>query len=192
MTAADRNPFRVARIEALPFRAPAFDWEPFLARLATPGIRGAIVGPHGSGKTTLLLEAQRRLEQRGVPVRYGFLNDATPRKAAQARAFLRDTPCDAVLFLDGAEQLDPLTWQWLRWRARGLRGFVITIHRPGRLPAIHTTHTGEALLRELLVQLVPGDWERYWPRAREHFARCGGNIREVFFALYDDCAREEA
>ena len=191
MTAADQNPFRVAGIEALAYRAPDFDWDLFLARLEAAGYRGAIVGPHGSGKTTLLLEAQRRLEALEIPVRYGFLNDATPHRARQARNFLRATPRDAVLFLDGAEQLDPLTWQWLRWRTRRLRGFVITIHRPGRLPAIHTTQTGEALLRELLAQLAPGDWERHWPRAREHFARCGGNIREVFFALYDDCAREE-
>ncbi len=188
MLSADQNPFRVARIEGLAYRAPDFEWEAFLARLVAPGLRGAIVGPHGSGKTTLLLEAQSRLEARGVPVRYGFLNEETRQKARQARALVAETPREAVLFLDGAEQLDALTWTWLRWRARGLRGFVITIHQPGRLPAIHTTETGEVLLRELLKQLVGEDWTRYWPRAREHFERCGGNIREVFFALYDDCA----
>ena len=188
MLPAGQNPFRVARIEALAWRAPDFEWDAFLARLEAPGVRGAIVGPHGSGKTTLLLEAQARLEARGIPVRYGFLNEETRFKARQARALVAETPREAVLFLDGAEQLDGLTWQWLRWRARGLRGFVITIHQPGRLPTIHTTQTGEALLRELLAQLVGEEWTRYWPRAWEHFTRCGGNVREVFFALYDDCA----
>ena len=188
MLSADQNPFRVARIEGLAYRAPNFDWEAFLARLEAPGLRGAIVGPHGSGKTTLLLEAQSRLKARGVPVRYGFLNEESRFKARQARALVAETPRESVLFLDGAEQLDGLTWQWLQWRALGLRGFVITIHQPGRLPTIHTTETGEVLLRELLEQLVGESWPRYWPRAREHFERCGGNIREVFFALYDDCA----
>jgi hypothetical protein len=185
---ADQNPFRVARIEALAYRAPDFDWDAFLARLAVPGVRGAIVGPHGSGKTTLLLEAQSRLEALGVPVRYGFLNIETPFKARQARALVAETPRESVLFLDGAEQLDGLTWQWLQWRARGLRGFVITIHQPGRLPTIHTTETSEALLKDLVEQLAGEVWTRCWPRAREHFVRSGGNVREVFFALYDDCA----
>lgn len=189
MLPADQNPFRVARIEALVYRAPGFDWDPFLKRLAAPGVRGAIVGPHGSGKTTLLLEAQARLTALGVPVCYGFLNEETRFKARQARALVSATPRDTVLFLDGAEQLDALTWQWVRWRARRLRGLVITIHQPGRLPTIHTTETGEVLLRDLLEQLVGEEWARHWDRAREHFARCGGNVREVFFALYDDCAR---
>lgn len=189
MTAADENPFRVARIEALAYRAPGFDWDAFLARLAAAGYRGAIVGPHGSGKTTLLLEAQRRLEAGGVPVRYGFLNGETRRKGRTAREILQSTPSDTVLFLDGAEQLDPLSWRLLCWQARRLRGFVVTAHQPGRLRTLHTTEAGEALLKELLAQLVPGALEAHWPRAREHFARCGGNIRDVFFALYDDCAR---
>lgn len=191
MLSADQNPFRVARIEGLAYRAPDFDWEVFLARLEAPGLRGAIVGPHGSGKTTLLLEAQSRLMERGVPVRYGFLNEETRFKARQALALVAETPRESVLFLDGAEQLDALTWTWLRWRPRWLRGVVISIHQPGRLPTIHTTETGEGLLRELLEQLLGEAWPRYWPRAREHFARCGGNIREVLFALYDDCARGE-
>lgn len=188
MAAADQNPFRVSRIEALAYRAPDFDWDVFLARLEGPGVRGAIVGPHGSGKTTLLLEAQARLKARGIPVRYGFLNEETRFKARQAQALVAQTPDDAVLFLDGAEQLDPLAWGWLRWRTGRLRGLVITIHQPGRLPVIHTTHTGEALLKELLEQLVGEDWEHYLPRAQEHFERFGGNVRAVFFALYDDCA----
>ena len=188
MVAADQNPFRVARIEALAFCAPGFDWDAFLARLAVPGVRGAIVGPHGSGKTTLLLEAHARLVARGISVRYGFLNEDAPFKTRQALTMVAETPDEAMLFLDGAEQLDALTWQWLRWRTRRLRGLVITIHQPGRLPTIHTTETGEALLRELLEQLVGEAWTRYWPLAREHFARCGGNIRQVFFALYDDSA----
>lgn len=188
MIPADQNPFRVTRIEALAWWAPGFDWEVFLAHLEARNFRGAIVGPHGSGKTTLLLEAQSRLAARGVPVRYGFLNEETPRKAPQARAWLESTPANTVLFLDGAEQLDPVTWWILRQRSKQLRGLIISIHRPGRLPALHTTLTGEHLLKELLNQLLGPDWERYWPRAREHFARCGGNMREVFFALYDDCA----
>lgn len=185
---ADRNPFRVARIEALAWRAPGFDWEVFLARLDACGYRGAIVGPHGTGKTTLLLEAQARLAARGVTVHYVFLNEETRGKGRVVLEALREVAPETVLFLDGAEQLDPLTWQWLRWRAGKIRGLVITVHRPGRLSTLHTTERSEALLEELLAQLAGDDWARYRARAREHFVRCGGNVREVFFSLYDDCA----
>lgn len=185
---ADRNPFRVARIEALAWRAPGFDWEVFLARLEASGYRGAIVGPHGTGKTTLLLEAQARLSVRGVAVRYVFLNAETAGKGRAVLGVLRDLAPETVLFLDGAEQLDPFMWHWLHWRAGKIRGLVITVHRPGRLPTLHTTESSEALLEELLAQLVGEDWARYRALAREHFVRCGGNVREVFFALYDDCA----
>lgn len=179
----------MARIEALAYRANDFSWDSFLSNLEAHRYRGAIVGPHGTGKTTLLLEARARLEACNVPVRYGFLNEETQKKARQARALVSATPRDAVLFLDGAEQLDLLTWRWLRWRTRQLRGLVITIHQPGRMPTLHTTHAGEALLKELLTQLVAEDLPHYWARAQSHFARCEGNVREVFFALYDDCAQ---
>lgn len=191
MVTADQNPFRVARIEALPFRAPDFSWGAFLARLEASGYRGAIIGPHGSGKTTLLLEAQQRLQARGIPVSYGFLNEQTPNKARAARTFLRETPDDTILFLDGAEQLGPLAWWRLRGLSRRLRGFVVTTHRPGRLASLYETRTGEALLRELLEQLVPEAMETIWPHAPTYFERYNGNIRDVFFALYHDCARGE-
>jgi hypothetical protein len=186
---ADSNPFRVQCIEALEFRAPGFSWDGFLARLADHDYRGAIVGPHGSGKTTLLLETQQRLEAQGIPVYYGFLNEATHRKRNQVVAFLRDIPRDTVFFLDGAEQLDPITWRWVQWRTRRLRGFVVTTHEPGRLPTLYTTDATETLLRELLEELAPEEVEKRWDQAQEHFQRTEGNIRDVFFALYDGCAR---
>ncbi len=187
--AADSNPFRVQRIEALKFRAPGFGWDAFLARLADHDYRGAIVGPHGSGKTTLLLEAQQRLEAQGIPVYYGFLNEETPRKRWAVAAFLREIPCNTVFFLDGAEQLDPFTWRWVQWRTRRLRGFVVTTHRSGRLPTLYTTQRSEELLHELLEEMVPGEVSDSWPRALEYYRKVDGNIRDVFFALYDDCAR---
>lgn len=191
MVTADTNPFRVSRVEALPYRAPGFGWDAFLAALAEHNYRGAIVGPHGSGKTTLLLEARHRLEAKGLPVHYAFLNEATPRKGQAARNFVRDTPKDTVLFLDGAEQLDPITWRWLCIAARQLRGFMVTTHAPGRLPTLYHTSSNEAMLRELLGELSPEDLEIRWHRAAEYYQRHGGNIREVFFAMYDDCARAE-
>jgi hypothetical protein len=186
---ADENPFRVARIEALAYRAPDFTWDDFLAQLSVRSFRGAIVGPHGSGKTTLLLETQARLEATGMSVHYGFLNDETPHKHGSVAAILREIPEDALLFLDGAEQLDAFTWQWLRWRARRLRGFVITTHTPGRLPTIYTARSQEVVFRALLSELDPDKADSQWPRAKEHFRTCSGNMREAFFALYDDCAR---
>jgi len=188
MVSAGDNPFRVGRVEALEYRAPDFDWDSFLAALEARHYRGAIVGPHGSGKTTLLLEAQQRLESMGVPVRYGFLNEQTPKKRHAARAFLQDTPDDTILFLDGAEQLGPVAWWWLRRQSRRLRGFVVTTHQPGHLTTLYSPGADEALLRDLLEQLVPDEVETLWPRARQYFEQKNGNIRDVFFALYDDFA----
>ncbi len=128
---------------------------------------------------------------RDVGVVHGFLNEETTRKGAQARALVADAASESLLFLDGAEQLNPIDWHLLRIRAARLRGLVVTVHQPGRLPTLLVTHADEALLRGLLEQLVPGEVARYWPLAREHFARCGGNVREVLFALYDDWAAGE-
>jgi hypothetical protein len=189
---ADANPFRVTRIESLPYRAPGFSWDAFLGHLETHAYRGAIVGPHGSGKTTLLLETQRCLRDRGISVTYGFLNEQTRRKGRAACTALSAVPDDTIFFLDGAEQLDPLAWRWLLWKARRLRGLVITAHQPGRLPTLYQTHASETMLRELLNALVPDEVDDYWPRARDQFHQRGGNVREVFFALYDDCARDRA
>lgn len=189
MIPADENPFRVERIEALGYRAPGFDWDALLARLAERAYRGAIVGPHGAGKTTLLLEARRRLEARGIPVFHGFLNEETPAPARRVLQWVRELPGDTVFLLDGAEQVNPLAWGWIRWRARRLRGLVVTAHRPGLLPELYQAETDEALLRALLEELAPGAVEAYWPVARRHFRECGGNIRAVWFALYDECAR---
>ena len=189
MVGSDENPFRVGCIEALGYRAPDFSWEGFLGRLAALGYWGAVVGPHGSGKTTLLLEAQGRLASRGVRVAFRLLNDLVPGKRRQVLRWVEALPGDTVLFLDGAEQLDFVTWRLLCWRARRLRGLVVTVHRPGRLPTVYETGTGTALLRGLLEELVPGEAAFWWPRAQGHYARCGGNVREVFLALYDDCAR---
>ena len=189
MGTAECNPFRVSRIEALSYRAPGFSWTAFLETLAAHAYRGAIVGPHGSGKTTLLLEARQRLEDAGVPVSYGFLNEATPSKGRAARDILANTPRDTVLFLDGAEQIDSLTWRWLRWRSRDWRGLVITTHAPGRLPTLYRTATSEALLRDLLGELAPDGFDQYWERARGVHSGNQGNIRDTFFALYDDWAQ---
>tara|TARA_R110001592_G_scaffold99251_2_gene282928 strand:+ start:1643 stop:2230 length:588 start_codon:yes stop_codon:yes gene_type:complete len=186
---ADTNPFRVSRIESLAYRAPGFTWEAFLNTLATHQYRGAIVGPHGTGKTTLMLETQERLAATGLAVTYGFLNEETPRPGRVARRIVRDTPKDTVLILDGAEQLDALTWRWVCWTARRLRGFIVTTHTPGRLPTLYRTQSCQATLRELLGELNPEDLESRWPRAREHFNQNKGNIRDVFFDLYDDCTQ---
>lgn len=188
MVTAGDNPYRVDRIEALAYRSPGFAWDDFLARLAASGYRGAVVGPRGSGKTTLLLEAQRRLEARGIPVFYGFLNEESLHRRQRVRDWMQELPADTVFFLDGAEQLDPLTWWQVRRASRRLRGLVVTVHRRGRLPVLHQTVPSEALLAELLAQLEPGGAAVIEARARDYFHRFRGDIRAVFFALYDDRA----
>lgn len=189
MVRADENPFRVDRIEALRYRSPEFRWAPFYVALERQQYRGAIVGKKGAGKTTLLLELQARLEAGGATVSYHRLHGDTPQKFRSTLAWLRRVPRHGVGFFDGAEQLSPLAWHCVAMASRRLSGFVISTHRPGRMKTLHEARTSEGLLEALIDEIVPGDRDVVWPRAQAYYRRYDANLRDVFFALYDDYAQ---
>jgi hypothetical protein len=175
------NPFRSERLEALAFRFPAGDsWPAFFARLADAGGRGALVGAKGSGKTCALEELAGHLRTRGLPVTLVRLSVGTP-----APWSLTVRPGQALL-IDGAEQLSWPAWLWLRWRAQRAAVFVVTTHRPGRLPALLHTRATPALLAELVAELAPS---AAIPQLPHLFALHAANLREVLRALYDLHAR---
>ena len=145
---------------------------------------GQIVGPHGSGKSTLLNALAEELQRRGeVVIRWTIDGGrpAAPRPRLTSRA---------VLLLDGFEQLD--SWDRVgllgqQWRY-GVR-LVFTTHRP-------TSRTRAALLAELsptaanavgLFRALTA--ARRTPLGEQDFhasfARHNGNLREVWFDLYD-------
>lgn len=179
---AAENPFRVEQIHAVPYWDPTLDWDALVMRAATPGVRGALVGPHGHGKTTLLLELGERLNARGIAAQY--LRVGGDKGAERQLQISTDT----VYLLDGTELMRPMAWWWLRWRLRRARGLIITVHCAGRLPTLHESRATPATLEYLLAALVPEDLAALRARIPGIFAAHGGDCRAMLFALYDEYA----
>lgn len=175
------NPFAVQRVLAVRYRLSGTTWEELLKRLAALRFRAAVVGPHGHGKTTLLEDLGARLTARGLRVRPVTLHEGDRGLDAGQRSTLFDdlTPSD-VLFLDGAEQLGPLSWFEVRTRTRAAGGLVVTSHWPGLLPTLHECRTTPELLAEIVREL--GAEER---ETEQLFARHRGNVRDALRELYD-------
>lgn len=190
----DSNPFATCwtRPGALPFIFPnGLTAETIVARLAANNWRGALVGPHGSGKSTLLetlrpvlASAGRRvhtitLRNRECRLPPGFL----PRRSAECH--------DLLIVIDGYEQLAWLERVWLNRRCRHAgAGLLVTTHEPVRLPTLITLAPDVALVEQLATTLC-----RRWPYsisatdiAASHACH-GGNVREIFFDLYDSFER---
>jgi len=187
---AHENPFRVSRLEALPYRFPSGRcWERLFARLEALGGRGAVVGPEGSGKTALLAELAAALG-RGMDVTTLRLTREQPRPGAdELRRLAATGPADAVI-LDGAEQLGPLAWRRARHLTRHAGALVITGHRPGRLPTLLATETSVELLADLVGGLLPAEEAaRLEPLLPELVARHQGNLRTALLELYDRWSR---
>lgn len=190
MTLACDNPFRADRFHGLAYRWLDGDCDAFMRRLAAVGRRGAIVGPHGSGKTTLMRESAARLEQMGYRAHYLFLNDRQLRFNAEFdAAFFGRLDERDFLLLDGCEALNAVRWRWFLWRARGAGGLLVTTHCAGRLPTVYETRTTMALLDELYVELDDSGDGSLRGEAARLFVERGGNLREVWFGLYDILAQ---
>lgn len=172
------NPFASGRVEKLRYRLPeGLTWDELLARLAALRYRAALVGPHGRGKTTLLEELAARLAARGFRVRTVTLRQEERR--VDWRRF-RGLGVDDLLFLDGAELLGRLAWLRARFLCRRAGGLIVTSHRPGLLPTLLECGTTPELLAELVRELTGAELE-----TAELFVRHGGNLRLVFWEMYD-------
>jgi len=183
------NPFRTACFDRLKFRDPAFNSAEVLRRWEAAGRRGAIVGLHGHGKTTLLEECLRTLSGAGTPILRLKLSLGERRLpqlflAAVAHSDSRD----AVIAIDGAEQLR--WWRWRRFRAsiKPTQGCLITSHREGQLPTLVHCQTNAALLMDLVEDLQGILTPRERSRLEQLFARHQGNIRLCLRDLYDQYA----
>lgn len=187
--AAAENPFRVSRLEMLRYRAPGFDWDAFLERIAGADYRGAIIGPHGHGKTILLRELAMRLEGRGFTPLGVFLKRGRPGLTPELfRELRRSLGPRNIVLLDGAEQLGSWTWRRFRYAVRRASGLIITTHRAGRLPTLYECRTSPELLEEILPELVPEDPFPLRDYARRLFFRHQGDFHKILLALYDFCA----
>jgi len=205
------NPFAAARLRpgCIPYLfSPGDDLAALVARLAANHGQGQIVGPHGSGKSTLLAMLAAELSARGhrlvrIELRDGqrrLLRDWQPAtdQASLARnesstfgvqnssAIEQYLPA-TLIFVDGYEQLGWLArWRlWRRCRQAGW-GLVVTSHGPAGWPTLATTRVDLTTAQAVVDSLAAGAAGK--PSSAEvsdAFARCGGNLREMLFDLYD-------
>jgi len=177
------NPFASHRVEGLAYRFIGFGLTALRQRLEEMGGRSAIVGPKSSGKTTLLDELASTLPGDLVQLRIQG-GCRHPWHSARDQLPKPVNPNHLVL-VDGAEQLGPLGWRLLLRATRHARGFIATLHRPGRLPTLIECRTDHSLLFDLVEELVPADASTLEPELEGLFHRHGGNIRSCLRELYD-------
>lgn len=182
------NPFatRWVRPGALPYHFPPGEsLATLVERLQAQHGWGEIVGPHGSGKSTLLAALRPGLEQQGRRVVWFELHDGQ-RRLPIALTAIEITP-ETTVIVDGYEQL---SW-WQAWRLRRhVRrhggGLVVTTHRPSGLPRLYETHTSLSLAEELTHELLAVHPSRVTDAdVARLFAATQGDVRELFFRLYD-------
>jgi hypothetical protein len=183
----DDNPFasRYVRPGAVPYQfGRGHDAEFILRRFEEAGRRGQIVGPHGSGKSTLLAALVAALQTGGVPTKIVELHDGCRQLPADA-----DPPAGGVLIVDGYEQLNVFARWRLAYRLRRRKaGLIVTTHKPQRLPTLYTTAVDEDAAAQLAEQLLTRSQRPDCIRPNEVravFRAEHGNMREVFFRLYD-------
>jgi hypothetical protein len=160
--------------------------EDLLGRLRANDWHGAIVGPHGSGKSTLLAALVPAIEAAGKRTFVVRLHDSQRRLPLSRDELKRLGPID-VLVIDGYEQLG----RYQRWRllgryTRNACGLLVTSHSACELPIVFRTEPSLALVEQLIEQHLPLHNGRITRLDIEHsWQRHEGNVREVFFELYD-------
>jgi hypothetical protein len=187
-TSRDANPFATCwtRPGAIPFHFPdGLDASQLIARLAAQQWCGAIVGPHGSGKSTLLEALKPALRDAGLHVRAITLRDRQRRLPLE---FLSRLPHGRIiLVIDGFEQLGWLErWRLSRRRRRTDLGLLVTTHSPPRIPTLVHLAPDERLVQQLFAKLTTTLSTPITPADVAASHACHrGNVREVFFDLYD-------
>lgn len=190
---ARENPFATSRVLKMRYQLLIASWDDLETRLATLGHRAAIVGPHGSGKTTLLEDVAGRLSLRGWNTRWLRLNEENPRLPSSdwPRVLAELGAQDCILF-DGAEQLSWLAWTMFKRRSRHVGGLVVTAHRPGLLPTLHTCATHPGLLASIAGNLMGRRDAMPEEDLRDLFCKHRGNLRDALRELYDRWAQRES
>lgn len=151
-------------------------------RLERNSWRGQILGAHGVGKSTLLAALARAARRRGV-----VTHEFSTRSVSAPPAIECAEEASHVALVDSFERLS--RWRRRQWRRAAARlgwGLVVTAHRNVGLPTL-------AVLRPQLADVLAA-YERLTAgcptpvdraAVRASFARRGGNVREVWFDLYD-------
>lgn len=193
----DSNPFssRYIRPGAVEYQfSTGFDIGRLLARFRANRYCGQILGPHGTGKSTLLWTLKRELEREKTPFAFYCLHADQSSRAVLAG--WSAVSFGTVLIIDGFEQLS--FWKrwiiraWTRMRSQGL---IITGHRPLGLPILWNTTLDVDRAIELANQqrtAAKSTESTEFPELdpdliRQLFWKRNGNLREIYFDLYDYC-----
>jgi hypothetical protein len=198
MIPARDNPFASHRVESLKYRYPGFNFDEAVAQLEQMQWRAAILGPHGTGKTTLLLELHRHLQSttndRSESTRVWFVPLDRSSRNQQWLELLEECSPQTILLVDGIERLRwsrrirllGLGPSWIRQSSLP-RSIIVTTHRSIGLPVWLRTTSNSATMEELLLELHPAASPETIDQARKLFTTRRGNIRDVFWKLYDCC-----
>jgi hypothetical protein len=186
MTARD-NPFAPGRLRRVLGFDPALagtTWEALESRWRELGCRAAVTGHRGSGKTSLLEAWAERCDE--APLRL-FFNDRHRDLDAADRAVLASCP-GKVVFIDGENHLSFLRRRELRRALREAAGVLVARHGRGGWPELIRLRSDAHQAAVLLERAAP-EWSgRLVPEAELRWQRCGGNLRELMLACYDDLA----
>lgn len=183
---AHKNPFVIERVIALPYLFAEGDWAHHLDRLQQLKFRAAIVGQQGSGKTTLLEQLNQRLpEHFNVTTHYAFLPQEKQPHANMLKEAINESSAGKIVLMDGIERLSFFQRQRLYRTTKKQPGLIINVHQKCRLPTWIHCQPSQTMLAQLLVEVGQGTPEIN-AAAQNYYKDFGGNIRDVFRALYDD------
>jgi hypothetical protein len=186
---AERNPFatRSVRPGAIPYHFENGEsLERMVARLQQHRWRGEIVGPHGSGKSTLVQSLIPVLEQAGRDVRQ-FKVQAGESRLPVSGADLKTWNGATQLIVDGYEQLGNWTRILINRICKGQGcGLMVTSHESTGLPLLARVAPSLTVTQAIVRKIQPCVPLRIHDQdVQISFQKHRGNIREVFFELYD-------
>lgn len=185
----DYNPFssRATRPGAIAYRfLNGTGAATLVAELSRNGWWGEILGPHGSGKSTLVCSLLAPLQAAGRTVRQYTLHSGEKRIPI-AGSELKTWDASTLVVIDGYEQLGGWNRSTLKKICRQQRaGLLVTAHQTVGLPTLYATSVTLDLTRHLVRQLLPAGCHTISDRdIADSFQQWEGNLREVFFDLYD-------
>lgn len=186
---AERNPFatRCVRPGVISFRFPDGQSAARLVeRLRENNWMGEIVGPHGSGKSTLLHTLTPLLIQAGREVKPFTMHRSESRLPIMG-SDLQTWREITQIVIDGYEQLGGWTRILLARICRNQGcGLLLTSHGPTGTPLLYRTAASLELVQSIVRDMQPtGEPRIFDADVALSFDRQQGNIREMFFELYD-------
>ena len=184
---AKDNRFSTCFTDNLSFRFGGSEtWDLLFLRFKSLGFKGAVTGAEGSGKTTFMLQFGQYLKSKGFPIFYLRLSE--DQKSGHLFSFykaLKKYKASEILLLDGYEQLDAFSRMFLKWRARNIKGLLISCHMKAPCKVLHHCETSPELLRELLRSLTGNEQFISTEDSELLLEKSGGNVRGALRTLYD-------